>query len=313
MKRHIKAIYFKYLNGEQQYQYLSDCNKLLIEMPVAKTAVSAYYPVFLDLLEREFKIIDTPKSSVYTQQIADADINNDSLITAIINIVNANLLHYDADKVAAARKIHNRLKAFGEIPMKSYEAEATAISILVSDLNSTEYSDAVEELDLVGWVTQLSASLTNFQNLLRLREIEASKRPSEKLGDVRKLIENTYQDMITILESQSILNPSAYAVFVSRLNVLVTYYNDHNSQPGKKQIRFATVDQIPEQVYTGKVITPIPNVYFDDKELAFAKDFVLTYKDNINAGVATVNIRGKELYTGIKKVTFNIYREDQNK
>jgi hypothetical protein len=58
----------------------------------------------------------------------------------------------------------------------------------------------------------------------------------------------------------------------------------------------------------GEAITPIPVVFMGDKRLFFAKDFNLTYKNNIQCGVAEVNITGKGIYGGRKLVTFNIER-----
>jgi hypothetical protein len=66
------------------------------------------------------------------------------------------------------------------------------------------------------------------------------------------------------------------------------------------------VDAIPVQEFTGKAITPIPVVHVGDVELSFAKDFTLTYKNNIEKGVAEMGIVGKGNYAGKKTVTFNI-------
>jgi hypothetical protein len=99
-----------------------------------------------------------------------------------------------------------------------------------------------------------------------------------------------------------------YTEFINRLDMQITYFNDHNHHHAPISIRTANVDAIPIQQYTGEVITPIPTVYMDNKRLSFAKDFNLTYKNNIQCGVAEVNITGKGTYGGKKLVTFNIER-----
>jgi hypothetical protein len=76
--------------------------------------------------------------------------------------------------------------------------------------------------------------------------------------------------------------------------------------PACIDIRFAVTEPIPRQEYTGKVITPIPVAYYEGVELAFAKDFNLTYKHNIKVGEATVILHGKGKFTGINERQFNI-------
>ncbi|MDR1153330.1 MAG: hypothetical protein LBL04_01360 [Bacteroidales bacterium] len=53
-------------------------------------------------------------------------------------------------------------------------------------------------------------------------------------------------------------------------------------------------------------MTPIPAVYLEGVELFFAKDFTLTYKNNVQRGVAEIGITGKGNCAGRKTVTFHI-------
>jgi hypothetical protein len=73
------------------------------------------------------------------------------------------------------------------------------------------------------------------------------------------------------------------------------------------------VEPIATQQYTEKAVTPLPKAYYREEgkpttELVFAKDFSLTYKNNINVGTAEVTLHGKGAYKGRKTVTFNIAR-----
>lgn len=77
----------------------------------------------------------------------------------------------------------------------------------------------------------------------------------------------------------------------------------------------ATVEKIPDQVYTGKSIEPVLSVKFKaetvagkvDKTLTEGKDYVVEYDGtNINAGTAKGTIRGIGIYSGSKKITFKI-------
>jgi hypothetical protein len=295
------------LRGEAHYRFLILFNQLLNEFPSVKSVVTPFYTEFTTLLAQEKEIIDVQKSSDYTQQIADADHRDDRLITGINDAVRAALHHYDPAIVAAAHSVWLRLKAFGEIQAKSYEEEAAAIDLLVEDLRSSEFATKVSQLGLTGWVNELATAVADFERLLKLRNIEQSGKPHERLREVRRQIEAVYRNMIAYINSAAMLNTTGtYTPFINRLNAQITYFNDHNHHPLPRSIRSATVDVIPVQAYTGKAVTPIPTAYLNGEELFFAKDFTLTYKDNVQPGTAEATLTGKGDYTGQKKVTFNI-------
>jgi hypothetical protein len=310
----IIPILFRYLRGEAHYQFLTLYNQLLTEFPSVQSVVSVFYNEFIDLLGQEKQIVDRQRSSEYTKQIAETDHFNDRLITGIRETVDAALHHFDPNIVATAQSVYLRLKTFGEIQSKSYEEEAAAIGILLDDLKSPEFSGKTAILGLDPWITELTSTLEHFNELLRSRNVEQADKPQQRLREIRKKIEIVYHNMITHINSAAILDPSGmYIEFINRLNTQITYFNDHNHHPAPISIRTANVDVIPIQPYTGEAITPIPVVFMGDKQLFFAKDFNLTYKNNIQCGVAEVNITGKGVYGGRKKVTFNIEKIENDK
>lgn len=60
-------------------------------------------------------------------------------------------------------------------------------------------------------------------------------------------------------------------------------------------------------VYSGKAITPEPNVGYLVKD----RDYTVSYMNNIDAGVATVIVTGKGDYSGTTKVNFTIAKAKQ--
>ena len=77
----------------------------------------------------------------------------------------------------------------------------------------------------------------------------------------------------------------------------------------------ATVTGIAARTYTGKAQTQSPAVKVKAggqmRTLANGKDFTLTYKNNVNAGTATVTITGKGNYTGTISKNFSIAQAEQ--
>ena len=58
--------------------------------------------------------------------------------------------------------------------------------------------------------------------------------------------------------------------------------------------------------WSGQVITPQVIVTHEDKTLQINKDYTISYKNNIDSGVATVKIKGKGDYRGTANLKFRI-------
>jgi hypothetical protein len=304
--RKINIIYFYYLRREAHYQFLELYNQLLNTFPEAKAIVDIYYDEFIDLLVQEKLLVDAQKSSDYTRLIVAADHQDDRLLVGINSLIDAALHHFDPAVVEAAISLLNRMKPFGNIIRKSYEEEVAAIRILLVDFEG-EYANKVEIVGLTPWIKELRISVDEFERLLQSRSSEKAAKPVERLRDIRHKIEIVYREMIDRIDAYNILNENdTCTAFIKELNVQIDYFNEHNHRQVAKDIKTAVVKPIPEQKYTGKPITPIPEVSFEGTELVFAKDFTLSYKNNQNTGNAEIIIHGKGAYRGRKSVTFFI-------
>jgi hypothetical protein len=71
-------------------------------------------------------------------------------------------------------------------------------------------------------------------------------------------------------------------------------------------ISSAKVKSIDAQIYTGSKLTPTVTVTYGGEALKKGTDYTLSYSSNTDIGKAYVTLKGKGLYTGSKKVSFNI-------
>jgi len=81
----------------------------------------------------------------------------------------------------------------------------------------------------------------------------------------------------------------------------------------RKDFSKAVVADIASVEYTGKAFTPKVSVTYDGKALVEGKDYSLSYKNNIDAGNASVVITGKGEYSGAITKKFKINRKDVSK
>ncbi len=67
---------------------------------------------------------------------------------------------------------------------------------------------------------------------------------------------------------------------------------------------------IPEETYTftGKPYRPKVKITYGEDKLKLGRDFVVTYRNNVNVGTATIIIQGRNSYTGTVKRTVEIGR-----
>ena len=71
-------------------------------------------------------------------------------------------------------------------------------------------------------------------------------------------------------------------------------------------IASAKVTGVVNKTYTGKSITQNPVVTVGESKLVKGTDYTVSYKNNVNAGVATLTIKGAGSYTGTITKTFKI-------
>ncbi|MBR5977111.1 MAG: hypothetical protein IK046_04900, partial [Clostridia bacterium] len=80
----------------------------------------------------------------------------------------------------------------------------------------------------------------------------------------------------------------------------------YNALEERTPISEATVAKIAAMKYTGKALTPTPAVIYDGETLVNGTDYKISYKNNKNAGTATVTITGIGDFTGTTSTTFKI-------
>jgi hypothetical protein len=307
---------FSHYRNEAHYEYMVVYKGKAFIVPVILALVQTLVPEFEELLTKEGKLVDAQKKNPYTAQIVEADELNDQLVLGMKEIITASMRHYDPNVVAAAVRLNDRIKAFGKIENKSYEEEAAAISILVTDLQSPTFAADTVTAGIDGWVTQLVASLDNFKKLLQLRNDSiAPNLPEENLKTIRKQIEKVYDKMIARIEAAAELDDTGtYEPIILQLNAEIKYFNEHTHTAAKKDLAegdATVIESIADQQYSGTAITPVPVVTYREKDkepvkLTFTVDFSLSYKNNVNPGMATLTIHGKGAYKGKKATTFMI-------
>lgn len=79
-----------------------------------------------------------------------------------------------------------------------------------------------------------------------------------------------------------------------------------------RAISGADISQIADQTYTGGALTPQVTVRYSGLNLINGTDYVVTYSNNVQPGIATVTVTGKGNYTGSKSISFKILEKKKD-
>lgn len=116
-------------------------------------------------------------------------------------------------------------------------------------------------------------------------------------------------DSITLTANGTTITPSGAVIKKGTEVVTGSYaitYETGTLTINAKSISGVTIDAIADQTYTGSAITPAVTVKDGTAALVKDTDYTVEYKNNTNAGTATVTVTGKGNYSGTKEVTFKI-------
>lgn len=78
----------------------------------------------------------------------------------------------------------------------------------------------------------------------------------------------------------------------------------------RRDIAEASIEKLPDCIYTGDEICPVPVIKWNGFTLVPDEDFEVRYFENVNAGFGTAVIYGKGNFCGTQKVTFRIFGKD---
>jgi hypothetical protein len=313
----IKEIYFSRLRNEAHYEFFVVVSVLVENFPEVGRVVKLQIDILNEVLDREKHLLDAARASAYTQLIAEADHRVDYTISSIKAVVKAQIHAFNKEVAEAARVLNLRIKEFGNIQQRGYEEESAAVQVLLSDLNG-KLATQVKLVGLKEWIDELNTAEAEFTSLYMNRNVETAGKPQDRMLDIRRQIQEVYRQMIILIAAAVLTEPrEEYIEFIAQLNTQIKYFNEHSHHHTRKDISVGNhciIEPIETQSYTSKAITPIPKVSYREEgkptlELGFAVDFFVTYKENVDVGMAKCIVHGKGDYKGQMTVPFMIEKD----
>ena len=135
-----------------------------------------------------------------------------------------------------------------------------------------------------------------------IAEIDHSFNPADYKAESYAAYKEAYNAFKDSLSYSNENQDTIGAISDARDAVIAAY----NALEERTPISEATVAKIAAMKYTGKALTPTPAVIYDGETLVNGTDYKISYKNNKNAGTATVTITGIGDFTGTTSTTFKI-------
>lgn len=200
-------------------------------------------PEFVQKLEKDLlllaDVVNESRISQETEEAALHETNRDNLVIYITTrISRAGTLPLEAER-DAGKSLYKVIKPYIGIARLPVAQESAAIQGLLIDLRKEENKEYVTTLGLDAYLAELEKENNAYIALTSARTQSRAANKKESGTEIRKRLDEQYDDMVMLAQSFSVVKPSAKATtFINNLNQLiaetVTAYNQRGKAPRKK-------------------------------------------------------------------------------
>jgi hypothetical protein len=254
--------------------------------------------------------LNVNRRSTLTPQIDALDKRRDADFREIRRTAKAAQKSAVAATAAAGTVLMELLRPIWGISKEPLMSQTVQLSIFFDRIAADPAAGAaVTTLGLAPVLADLTGANIKLKDLYNARLDEMSALDGHSASDNSKGVIMLYDSFCMAIEITLFAQPS---------DDLQTIFNEMNDLRRKYISRLpirltgalTSVAFIPEQIYTGEPLLPLPRVFYQDgdelRELVFAQDFTVTYRHNVDVGEARLLVHGKGRYTGTYVTTFHI-------
>ena len=230
----IHSIPFNRLSNEAHYEFMTESNQLFAGVQGIEPLMSQWNTAY----SNEGEALNFIRKSAISAQIAQADELRDSLFRGFVMLIEAYCHHFTPAIEEAALRLKVVTDTYGNIAIKTYDAETAAINSLIAEFNATHAAD-VAVLNLAPWLGELQNRNNAFASLMAGRYTETAGKTPLRMADARKQAEHAYRNIVQRIEALIEINGiEGYTTLVSELNARVERFSNltrHRQAPEPPQ------------------------------------------------------------------------------
>ena len=255
-------------------------------------------------------LLHPQRGSDLTGQIREKDRERDALFAEIRRTAKAAEKSSMTPVAAAGSKIVDFLHPFREICKEPMMSQTAQVKLIAARYGADPtLAQAASTLNLGSRIQAFFNADSALQTLYEARLKESGTLKAPPATGAKAELVAAYNDFCAAVGITLSVTPSAnLQLLFNEMNEIRRKYISRLPVPLDEA--HTSVAPIPEQKANGRHLTPLPRVFYnsgtDLRELVFAQDFTVTYRNNINVGEARLFIHGKGKYTGRYETTFHI-------
>jgi hypothetical protein len=320
MKKIIIRFHFQSLHNDAHVAFNNMMDYLFVKHNPEALGIAALYAVFKALLTEEVAALDIILRSRLTEVIDRLDLERDSYWRGLVTATRGYLRHFDPGMREAAHQLTVIFKHYGNIARRGIDAKTAVIEDLHTELMKPENLVYITALGLGEWLGSMVQASRSLEEQMKMRYAEIGKRPDVHMRSLRTRVDRALRDIFDrVVSLVNVHGEADYSAFLAELNAVTERERDLLAQGAGRRHPVkdlgagdhCMVEPVGTQQYTAKAVTPLPKAWWREEgkpavELVFAKDFSVTYKNNVEVGTAEVTLHVKGDYRGRFDVTFNI-------
>lgn len=216
------------LRNSEYIQFLTDTLDIVLKNNPEALKVNAQYHALFQVKDKIEKLFQNPQGSVVTDEIETLDRRRDNAINGIVFQVKAFTYSANPEMAKHAKTLTTYLNLFGpRIAKGSYQGETTVLRNIINDLNNKpELQQAVSQLNLAGWLTELEQANNSFTIAFANRNEALAAAPTDNIKALRKTANALYQKLCTGLNANFDVSDGAqpWASTINMLNQNIDNY-----------------------------------------------------------------------------------------
>jgi len=212
------------LRNDAYFQFNTEFRDLIVKEGAQNLKIKEQFDEYLALYRKVDDGLKKINKSIYTEQIREADKARDEIYAAMVETNSAALKHYVPDIKNAAKQLKILFDTYGNVTIRTYNEQTSAIYNLLQELNA-KYLNAARLVAIEGWADELERRNIAFDQLMKERFDESASGTNINLRDARINADVVYDVIVERLNARSVLDSDERLErFIRTLNVIISKY-----------------------------------------------------------------------------------------
>ncbi|MDR1344064.1 MAG: DUF6261 family protein [Tannerellaceae bacterium] len=190
------------LRNEGWFEFYTRFKQLVETYKPDKIGIGDLFRIFIPLLVDVDLLLQNLKKSYYTEPLAEADKNRDTMFRGLAAAVGSMTYVQDTATRESAKHIEVLIDGYKKnILHGDYMEESAAIYNFLEDIES-KYKADITLLGLSVWINALADAEKEFQTINKKREDESRDKPKDDIVKRRREIDSLYVNMVNVIEAK---------------------------------------------------------------------------------------------------------------